>query len=263
MKKHPLRSLWALFRALRAVARFVHALGHSIRGWWIIRMRFSRYSQPVRNKMVQAWAERMLNIMGIRLEVQGTPPNQGPALVVANHTSWLDIVTLHAARHVRFISKAGVRHWPLISTLSDGAGTLYIERERRKDALRMMHHMADALRAGDLIAVFPEGAIGDNVTLQPFHANLLQAAIAAGAPVQPVALRFADAASGQTSFAPSYFKASLLRSFWRTLCAPPLVAHVNFGTPQSSEGRTRGLWANELHAQVQALRQQTHRGADK
>ena len=93
----------------------------------------------------------------------------------------------------RFVSKADVRHWPLLGWLVDAAGTLYIERERKRDAMRVVHQMAEALAAGDMVAVFPEGTTGDGRALLPFHANLLQAAIAAGAPVQPVALRFSDA----------------------------------------------------------------------
>jgi 1-acyl-sn-glycerol-3-phosphate acyltransferase len=56
-----------------------------------------------------------------------------------------------------------------------------------------MHHVAEALRAGDTVAVFPEGTTGDGQTLLPFHGNLLQAAIATATPIQPVALRFSDA----------------------------------------------------------------------
>ena len=78
----------------------------------------------------------------------------------------------------RFVSKADVRHWPVLGRLVDAAGTLYIERERKRDAMRVVHQMAEALRAGDTLAVFPEGTTTDGHSLLPFHANLLQAAIA-------------------------------------------------------------------------------------
>jgi 1-acyl-sn-glycerol-3-phosphate acyltransferase len=73
--------------------------------------------------------------------------------------------------------------------------------------------------------------------------------------VQPAALRFADAASGETSQAPRYVgDDSLLSSVWQTLKAPPLAAIVRFGEPQSPQGRERRAWAQTLHADVQALR---------
>ena len=100
-----------------------------------------------------------------------------------------------AARYCRFVSKADVRHWPLIGSLARGAGTLFIERESRRDAMRVVHHMAERLTAGDVLAIIPEGTTSDGVSLLPFHANLLQAAIATNAPVLPVALRFTNAAT--------------------------------------------------------------------
>jgi 1-acyl-sn-glycerol-3-phosphate acyltransferase len=244
-------------QSLSASWRLLRAMMHALSGWWIIRFRFPHLSPAERERQVQQWAERMLNLMGIRLTVQGTPPARGPVLVVCNHLSWLDILTIHAARHVRFVSKSGVKNWPVIGTLSTGAGTLYIERERRRDAVRVVHHMTEALREGDVIAVFPEGTTSDGHGLLPFHANLLQAAISSGAPIQPAALRFADAASGQTSYAPRYVDDdNLLSSLWSTLKAPPLLAIVRFDEPQPSGGRDRRVWAKTLHADIQALRRE-------
>jgi 1-acyl-sn-glycerol-3-phosphate acyltransferase len=245
-------------RSLLACWKLLHAIAHMVGGWWTIHFRFAAMAQPERDARVQRWAERMLAIMGIRLQVQGTPPVAGPALLVCNHLSWLDIVAIHAARHVRFVSKAGVHHWPIVGTLAVGAGTLFIERESRRDALRVVHHMAEALRNGDLIAVFPEGTTSDGRGVLPFHANLLQAAIVADAPVLPAALRFADAATGETSQAPRYIDDdNLFVSLWNVLAAPPLLAIVRFGEPQPATDRDRRAWAQSLHADVVALRDAT------
>jgi len=247
-----MRSLLACWKLLRAIA-------HMAGGWWTIRVRFPALTQVQRNACVQQWAERMLNLMGIQLVVQGEPPAYGPALLVCNHISWLDILAIHAARHVRFVSKAGVHRWPVIGALATGAGTLYIERENRRDALRVVHHMTQALRDGDLVAVFPEGTTSDGRGVLPFHANLLQAAIVSGAPVLPAALGFFDAASGAPSQAARYIDDdNLVGSLWRTLKAPPLRAIVRFGEPQSPEGRDRRAWAQSLHAEVVALRDAMH-----
>jgi 1-acyl-sn-glycerol-3-phosphate acyltransferase len=160
----------------------------------------------------------MLRILGIPLEVSGAPPVQGPMLLVANHISWLDILVLHAARHCRFVAKSDVKHWPLLGTLATGGGTLYIEREKRRDAMRVVHHMAESLQRGEIVAVFPEGTTGDGEALLPFHANLVQAAVSAHAPAQPVGLRFVDRRTGRNSSGPLYLgEDTLLSSLWRTL----------------------------------------------
>jgi 1-acyl-sn-glycerol-3-phosphate acyltransferase len=121
-------------------------------------------------------------------------------LLVANHISWLDILVMHAARHCRFVSKSDVKHWPLIGTLATGGGTLYIEREKRRDAMRVVHHMAEPAGRRDRRGV-PGRHHRRRRELLPFHANLIQAAISADAPVQPVACASSTRAPAPTAAA--------------------------------------------------------------
>ena len=243
-----MRPLWASWRLLRAVA-------HAVGGWFTIVLLFPRWNEQRRQATVQAWSLRMLRILGIPLQVHGKPPAHGPLLLVVNHISWLDILVVHAARYCRFVSKSDVKHWPMLGTMATGGGTLYIEREKRRDAMRVVHHMADSLKAGEIVAVFPEGTTGDGRELLPFHGNLIQAAISAGAPAQPVGLRFVDPATGEDSQGPLYLDDdTLLGSLWRTLAGPPFVATVRFGEPEQAAGRDRRRWAQDLREAVGRLR---------
>ncbi|CAM3467439.1 lysophospholipid acyltransferase family protein [Polaromonas hydrogenivorans] len=244
-----MRRIWACWRLLRI-------LGHILAGLWIAAVRLPRLQPSQQSARVQVWALAFLGHAGITLEIRGQPPITGPVLLVSNHISWLDIPVMHAARHCCFVSKSDVKDWPLIGTLATAAGTLYIERSSRRDALRMVHLMQEALKANEVLAVFPEGTTGDGRGVLPFHANLLQAAISANAPVQPVGLRFVDKASGETSYAPSYIgDETLLGSIWRTLCAPPIVAVVHYGEPEGADGRDRRAWTQHLRSTVDVLRQ--------
>ncbi len=238
-----------------AVWKFLRGLWHVLRGLWTIWLRFPQLSAEQREMRVQAWALQFLALWGIHLQVVGQPVAQGPALMVANHISWLDILVIHAARHCRFVSKSDIRAWPLVGLLATGAGTLYIERSKRRDALRMVKDMADAMRKGDVVAVFPEGTTSDGRALLPFHANLIQAAIEADAPVQPMSLKFIDAQTGETSFAPCYIgDDTLIGSVWRTLKAGRIEAVVHFGQPQAAQGRDRRAWAQDLRQDILRLR---------
>ncbi len=220
-------------------------------GFAQIALLFPRLSKQQRDMRVQAWAGQMLVRLGVELEIIGTPAPLGPMLLVANHISWLDIVALHAACHCRFVAKADVRRWPLVGALATGGGTLYVERGSRRDAMRMVHQMAQALREGDVLAIFPEGTTGDGSSVLPFHANLIQAAISAGAPVQPVALQFTDGHPRKLSRAVSYVgDESLAGSIWRTIGAQHLRALLVFGPPQFAEGRDRRAWAQQLRVQI-------------
>ena len=240
----------------RATLRLLRALGHLVAGMLIIVFVFPRLSQPQKEMRVQAWSMALLNRLGIRLKVIGQAGQQGPLLLVANHISWLDITALHAARYCRFVSKADIKGWPVIGALAAGVGTLFIQRESRRDAMRIVHHMAQSLREGDVLGVFPEGTTSDGVKLLPFHANLLQAAIAADAPVQPVALQFVSSRTGEMSQAPCYVGSdTLLDSVWRTLRAPGITVQVVFGAIERHQGRDRRAWAGDLRQGIEQLRQ--------
>ena len=243
-----MRSLVACWRVLRIIVHLLHGL-------MVVALRFPSLSPAQQQARVQAWSLGLLTCAGITLQLRGRPQRAGPVLLVANHHSWLDIPVLHAARYCRFISNSDLQDWPIVGTLATAAGTLYIRRESRRDALRMVTSMRDALLAGEVLAVFPEGQTGDGRALLPFHANLLQAALDAGAPVQPVGLRFLDGIGGATSDAPSFVgDESFLGSVWRTLKAPGITAVVHFGAPERALGRDRRAWSQALHAAVDALR---------
>jgi 1-acyl-sn-glycerol-3-phosphate acyltransferase len=234
-----------LWRVLRLALHVLHGVA-------VMALRFPSLDAGGRQARIQWWSAGLLQAVGVALQVRGTP-RPGATLLVANHVSWLDIAALHAAvPQARFVSKADVRRWPLLGWLVAGAGTLFIERERKRDALRVVHAMADALRAGETVAVFPEGTTGAGPALLPFHANLLQAAIATATPIQPAVLRFADA---QQRFSPAVEfvgDTTLLQSLWRVASASGLVAHVDLLPPQGSAHADRRALAEHLRQDMAA-----------
>lgn len=240
---------------MRVLLKLLRGIWHVVVGWITIYFRFPQLNPQQREARVQVWATQLLRIWDIELEVRGQPVVMGPTLMVCNHISWLDILVIHATRHCRFVSKSELREWPLIGTLATGAGTLYIERENRKDAMRMVKEMAQALKAGDVLAVFPEGTTGDGIGMLPFHANLIQSAIEVDAPVQPLALQYVDVRSNDISMAPRFVgDDTLMGSIWRTLNSTGLKAIVHFGEIQAANGRDRRAWSQNLHQKVMDLK---------
>lgn len=239
-------------RVLRGVWRLLCAVGHILHGLAIVLTRFEALDAAQRQARVQWWATKMLRTLGIALHVSGAP-RAGGTLLVANHISWLDIMAIHAVcPQARFVSKADVRAWPLLAGLIDAGGTLYLERERKRDALRVVHLMAEALADGETVAVFPEGTTSDGRALLPFHANLLQAAIATGAPVQPVALRFSDARQAISAAVEFVGATTLAESLWRVACAQGLNVSVRLLEPLPSVDAERRVLADELRARIGA-----------
>jgi 1-acyl-sn-glycerol-3-phosphate acyltransferase len=237
-----------LGRSVRATWRLLRGVLHMLHGLALVLLVFPWLADSARQLRIAWWSSKMLRLLGIALQLQGTF-RPGATLVVANHISWLDILAVHAVcPRARFVSKADVRAWPLLGRLIDAAGTLYLERERKRDALRVVHQIADALRAGELVAVFPEGTTSDGKCLLPFHANLLQAAIATGTPVQPVALTYLDAAVARSPAVAWVGDDSLAQSLWRITCAQGLRVQIDVIEAQAS-----------LHADRRALAQHLHR----
>lgn len=241
---------------LRAIGRFTRMLRHTLQGLRLARNGFHDLDAASQQRTVERWARGFLTEAGVALQVQGSPVAQGPVLLVANHQSWLDIPTLHAARHCRFVSKAEIARWPLVGALAQAAGTLFVQRSVRRDTQRTVQAMVEALRHGDVLTVFPEGTVGNGRDLLPFHGNMLQAAIDADVPVQPVAMTFVDARTGQASYVPCEATPdeAMLRSLWRTIATEHLVAVVRYGAPEKAEGRDRRTWARDLQQRIESLR---------
>jgi 1-acyl-sn-glycerol-3-phosphate acyltransferase len=233
------------FRKARLVAHLLH-------GMWTVATRFPRASADVRLELNRAWSLKMLRLCGMRLVVHNDDVRlDAGALVVANHISWIDIYVINAWRPTPFVSKAEIRKWPVVGWLAQQLGTVFIQREKRSDAKRIMHELADRLNAGELMCVFPEGTTSDGLKLLPFHANLFQAAVSASRPVQPVCILYEDA-QGRQSTAPAYIDdLTLSDSLNALLRGGPLTAHVYVCAPLAS-GADRRLLAAEAEASVGA-----------
>lgn len=233
-------------RALVAAGRVVRMLTHLLHGLWIVNTRWKRLTPQQRHAYVGWWSAKMLRALGVQLEVVGPTPTV-PRLITANHISWLDIAAMHAVMpEARFVSKSDIQHWPVVGGLATAVGTLYIERASKRDALRVVHRTAEALQDGDTVAVFPEGTTGPGYPLLPLHANLLQAAISVGAPVEPVVLRWHQPGRPYSEDAAFVGKMTLMESLWRILTARELSIRIERLPLIETHGQERRALAEVL-----------------
>ena len=112
-------------------------------------------------------------ILGIGYTRVGTPM-RGAGAVVANHSSWLDIFALNAAKRIYFVSKAEVAAWPGIGLLARATGTVFIKRDR-KEATSQIEVFRARLVAGHKLLFFPEGTSTDGLQVLPFKPTLFAA----------------------------------------------------------------------------------------
>jgi 1-acyl-sn-glycerol-3-phosphate acyltransferase len=238
-------------RAARAIWRLFLVGLNVCSGLLTCALVFPFLTPAQRMRRVGRWSMRTLRALGIMLDAHGAPRG-APTLFSANHVSWLDIMVINAVQPARFVAKADVRHWPIIGWLVACGGTLFIERANKRDALRVVHQVAAALQAGDMVAIFPEGTTSDGTTVLPFHANLLQAAIATDTPVQPVALRYVDAEHA-VSPAPVYIgETTLAQTLWRVARTERLQARVIMLPAEATRHLDRRALAQRLHLEISA-----------
>jgi 1-acyl-sn-glycerol-3-phosphate acyltransferase len=142
-----------------------------------------------------AWPPRFLRhaglIAGIRPTVEGAPL-EPHTFVIANHTSWLDILLLGGWSGAAFVSKAEVATTPLLGWIADQNRTLYIERSARRHSHAQVNQIIEALSHHQPLAVFPEGTTGSGRHLLKFRSTLLEAVAPAppGVTVRPVAIDY-------------------------------------------------------------------------
>jgi 1-acyl-sn-glycerol-3-phosphate acyltransferase len=143
-----------------------------------------------------AW---MLSHFVYRFDVKGEEhiPAEGAAVLVCNHVSFIDAVLLMAAspRPIRFIMDHRIFRVPVLGRLFRLAKAIPIAPQKEDPAAyeEAFARAVQVLREGDLLAIFPEGAITRDGSLQPFKGGvmkILEAARAEGIdpPVIPMAL---------------------------------------------------------------------------
>ena len=145
------------------------------------------------------WPQRFLAaaawICGARVQCVGKPVGRH-TLIIANHTSWLDILILAGATNCAFVSKDTLGHG-LLHWLADQNATVYVKRGHVKGAKDQAIALAAALEGDKPVTVFPEGTTGPGVHLLPFRSTLLEAANFAAKDIQirPIAVDYGAAAA--------------------------------------------------------------------
>jgi lyso-ornithine lipid O-acyltransferase len=178
-------------------------------------------------------------IIGIRVSARGTLAQARPLLIVANHTSYLDIEVLGSLVPGSFVAKAEIAGWPFFGWLAKLQRSVFIERRSSK-AREHKDEIEKRLLAGDLLILFPEGTSDDGNRLLPFRSALFSVAERRieGEPlqVQPVSLAYTrlDGMPMGRSFRPFfawYGQMALAPHLWRMLGMGLVTAEVIFHEP--------------------------------
>ncbi len=216
---------------------------------------------PMLNKLhklaiIKWWCGGLLRAFHIKVSVFGTlpPTNTQGVMFVANHVSWSDIHALNSLIPLRFIAKSDIKSWPIFGYLVTQVNTLFIDRNKRQDAGRIVQITAESLIAGDNLCFFPEGTTSDGSGTEgrhvlPFKSSVLQAAIDANTQIWPVALQYVNA-DGSINTEMAYAgDTSLIDSMSRIINQKNALVELHFLAPiQAADYDRRGLTAAAYQA---------------
>ena len=176
------------------------------------------------------WAIRVLDGVGVKVKVEGTPP-EFPCLILANHRSYLDPILM--LRHVNGypVAKAELAQWPLLGKGAGWAGILYVQRQRGESRISTLKAITDTIQVRQFpVILFPEGTTSDLPGMLPFNKGAIRAAVKGGIPVVPVAIRYSDKKHywvGEVSFSKHAWSCFQQKSIPVTVCYGPPLRHEN------------------------------------
>ncbi len=213
---------------------------------------FPVLSRVQRRQIVGGWSRGLMRLCGVRVRRLGDPVTRGAVLWVANHVSWVDIFVLNSVRTTSFVAKSDIRRWPVIGLLVAWAGTLFIDRSHRQAVRNACRQMRDCFDQGDVVGLFPEGTTTEGSDVLPFYAGLFDAAVQAGVPTQPVALRFLKRGRRAPELA-FVGEQTLVANLWFLLSAWGVSVECDFLAPiPAADDLTRAELARRAQAAIGA-----------
>ena len=225
---------------------------HLLTGLAACALVFPWAGQARRNGITRRWSRKLLGICGVSVEQGGAVQALEHAMFVSNHVSWLDIFVINALHPCHFVAKSEIRDWPVLGWLADKGGTVFIARGNRRELRHIFKGMVASLQAGQRVAFFPEGTTASPGQVLPFHANLFEAAVDARVPVQPIALRYLDAAGAPHGAIDFSGEMSFARNMMQVLAGPPVRAVLTCLAPLEAAGAHRRELALASHDAIAA-----------
>ncbi len=145
--------------------------------------------EKLRARVVRWFYDVARRICGVTLTIEGKMGAERPLLLLANHSSYLDIFVLGSLAPMSFTPKSEIRRWPVIGFFCVLADCVFIER--RPAAMEEARtEMQEKLAQGKIITLFPEGTTGDGFHVKPFKSGFLNLVETHDLPIQPVSVAY-------------------------------------------------------------------------
>jgi 1-acyl-sn-glycerol-3-phosphate acyltransferase len=199
-------------------------------------------AMALRSAGLAFWARGARRILGLRIVVQGRPPDS-PCFLVSNHLGYLDVVVIASLVRCCFVAKREVAGWPVLGLLVRSMNTIFVDREHASSLPGVVDVMERALAARGTVAFFPEGTSSGGERLLPFRRSLFEAPARTGHPVSCASLSYGvpDGEPPASCSVCWWGDMTFAGHLWRLLQLPRIDAFVRF-----HDGWVRGGDRREL-----------------
>lgn len=203
----------------------------------------------VRRRWVGAWSGMLLDLFGVEVVIEGSPPGPGEGrLVVANHRSTADILVLLRVFAGHMVSRADLAGWPLVGPAARSVGTIFVDRKDAASGAATVRAMRSKLGEGGTVIVFPEGTTFPDDAVRPFHAGAFVAAAKSTASIVPVGLAY------ETGSGAAFVNETFPQHLSRVAAAPLSRVALVIGAPVPADRYARAnAMRDAMQAEVQAL----------
>lgn len=255
-----------LLDTLRFSLRTGAFVGLTFGSYSLLEIETALSAAPSRDAVLHTWMRRygraLLKLYGIGVRAGGPfvgdPPQDHAGfyperdargvgrLFVMNHRSAFDIIITLAFFEATIVSRADLAGWPVVGLAARRVGTLFVDRSNKQSGSAVVRAMAEALKAGRGVMIYPEGTTFGGDEVRPFRPGGFIAAREAGAEIVPVGIAYGNAHA-------SYVNQTATEHMARVSGARRTAAAIEVGAPIVPAGEDINVSLNAAHEAVQAL----------
>lgn len=220
---------------------------------WFVGAVFVTNRQRWRQWAFYNWARAFVKISKMRVEVIGVPPRP-PFFLVSNHLSYTDVPALRSILEGVFVAKGEIESWFLAGKIVGDMGTIFINRQNRRDIPRAGAKIIERLESGEGVIVFPEGTSTKGETVLPFNSSFLEFAAQSDLPVFYASITYKTAKdSTETAEKICWWdEKTFAEHLWHLFQLKEFTAVINFGS-QPIQDPNRKQLARTLQAKVSEI----------
>jgi len=242
-------------KTIRATAKFIafFAMTFGIYSLWFLAslLKTKNSKRRLREFIFENWSRTFVRVANAKLKVIGTPPAP-PFILISNHTSYFDIAALRSAAKCIFVAKADIASWFAAGTMVHNMGTIFIDRQNRRDIPRAGADIIEALEGGEGVAIFAEGTTSSGKQVLEFKSSLLEFAAMRDLPVHYASINYkTPLGEPSASEAVCWWReeSGFASHLWNFFKLPRFSCTITFGS-QPVHAKDRKVLATELQQAV-------------